>query len=105
LAAVEAQPVPQSSAKSPTPRIPLKPAAAAPVAGVVQPAGRWPKVESITWMGTWTAGSPPRTTSAVATGPQCELPSRYSTHSASVPAPAAARGSENGRTSLKSLSP
>ena len=85
---LETQVSPQSCAKSPTPRIPVNPALTALVSACRQALVRVPKLESMTWIGTWTAGSPPRVTLASCTGPQSEEPSAYSTHSAKAPEPA-----------------
>src|SRR5512138_3154735 len=90
---------PQSSAKTPTPRIPLK--VEGPVSGLGHDEGTAPKVESITWIGTRTRGSFASPTSAVATGPQSAVPSPNWTHSASEPPPGAdACGSETVSTCL-----
>src|SRR5512140_1216140 len=83
-----AHPGPQSWANTPTPRMPLKPAWDGPVSGLGQVEGTVGKVASSTWMGTRTAGSPPRYTSATCTGPQSEVLSANCTQVASAPEPA-----------------
>src|SRR6266511_4082018 len=74
---------PQSSANTPTHRMPFS--EVGPVSGPVHDGGTAPNVESTTWIGTRTAGSCARTTSAVATGPQNAVPSANWTHSATLP--------------------